>query len=105
MHLILSPIETERKLNWDNAIEYCENLTIDGYTDWKLPSLYELGQLVHEYPLEFNKDDYWTRTERWYESPGAHFINCESPDIFQSCWKEHKLLVRAVRKATCEICK
>ena len=105
MHLIISPINTEVRLTWDKAIEYCENLTIDGYTDWRLPTLYELGQLAQEYPLEFNKDDYWTSTERWEESPGAYFINCGSCDILQSCWKEQKLVVRAVRKATCEICK
>lgn len=25
-------------MTWDNAIKYCENLTEDGYSDWKLPT-------------------------------------------------------------------
>ena len=34
------------ELNWNDAIEYCQELTLDGYSDWRLPSIKELQTLV-----------------------------------------------------------
>jgi len=36
-------------LTWTSARYYCSSLSIDGYTDWRLPTLNELRGL-HEYP-------------------------------------------------------
>jgi hypothetical protein len=35
------PCETEG-LSWDEAVEYCEDLELGGYTDWRMPSCKEL---------------------------------------------------------------
>ncbi|KPA09224.1 secreted protein containing DUF1566 [Candidatus Magnetomorum sp. HK-1] len=32
--------------NWQNALSYCENLKLTGYTDWRLPNTKELNSLV-----------------------------------------------------------
>ena len=32
--------------NWDYAKAYCENLTLGGYEDWRLPNFYELTTLI-----------------------------------------------------------
>ena len=32
-------------MNWNQARNYCENLTLDGHTDWRLPSIDELKTL------------------------------------------------------------
>lgn len=32
--------------NWNDAIAYCEGLTWGGYSDWRLPSLFELHSIV-----------------------------------------------------------
>jgi hypothetical protein len=32
---------------WREAINYCENLTLDGYNDWRLPNINELNTLVN----------------------------------------------------------
>ena len=32
--------------NWEEAIAYCENLTLGGYDDWRLPNINELSSLV-----------------------------------------------------------
>jgi len=31
---------------WVEAINYCENLTLGGYTDWRLPNINELKSIV-----------------------------------------------------------
>lgn len=32
-------------MNWESAMDYCENLTFEGYSDWFLPDKYELNAL------------------------------------------------------------
>ncbi len=34
------------KYDWDEAIQYCDNLVLNGYSDWKLPDLDELKSIV-----------------------------------------------------------
>jgi hypothetical protein len=35
-------IPDSRGLSWQEAVDYCESLELDGYTDWRIPSLKEL---------------------------------------------------------------
>lgn len=32
--------------SWEEAITYCEDLTLDGYSDWRLPNVNELKSIV-----------------------------------------------------------
>lgn len=40
-----SDAKTNRK-DWDSAKAYCENITLGGYSDWRLPNIYELSTLL-----------------------------------------------------------
>ncbi len=40
--LVWETIPLSGKMTWEEAVEYCENLTLGGYDDWRLPTVEEL---------------------------------------------------------------
>ena len=38
------------KMNWNSAVSYCENLTEDGHSDWRLPDIDELRTTIKNCP-------------------------------------------------------
>jgi len=36
---------TPSRMNWENALSYCDNLVLAGYSDWHLPNLSELKSM------------------------------------------------------------
>ena len=57
-------------INWPDSKKYCENLTVGGFSDWRMPTLAELATLYT--PNEKNKNGYHTTAR----------INTTA----QSCW-------------------
>ncbi len=55
--------KVDNKMNWHNAKSYCENLNLDGYSDWRLPSRDELHTLMTAYYGEYNNG--W---ETWFNN-------------------------------------
>ncbi len=62
MNIEISPKEYEKKLNWDDAMMYCQLLVIDDKTDWRLPTKEELDYIYHS-KNDFVGSYYWSSTE------------------------------------------
>ena len=70
---------------WSDAIEYCEDLILDGYIDWRLPNIKELFSIVATSAFDPSIDNtvflntvssnYWSSTSNHYYSSNAWHIN------------------------------
>jgi formylglycine-generating enzyme required for sulfatase activity len=62
MNIEISPKEYERRLNWYDAMMYCQLLVIDGKDDWRLPTKEELDYICHS-ENDFVGSYYWSSTD------------------------------------------
>ena len=59
-------------LNWENAYAYCNNLTTNGYTNWRLPTnSTELFSVLKDAPGIKTATNYWT-AQTWSTSAGNY---------------------------------
>ena len=71
----------------------CYDLSLNGYNDWYLPSVYQLGFLIKLNLLKGG--EYWSSTE--YDSVSAESRRYDGYRQLV-CWNKHTLLkVRAIR--------
>ena len=89
---------------WTAAIDYCENLTLDTYSDWRLPNLNELTSIVDDTKVSPSidttvfqntaSDFYWSSTayagtsgnawdvyfndgnHDYYDGTASHYVRC-----------------------------
>ncbi len=87
-YAMTSGYDTDGKMTWNNAIAYANNLTLCGYTDWRLPNLNELESLVNaDVPdiaawlnntqgfTNVQSNDYWSSTTYVFETNKAWSIS------------------------------
>ncbi len=67
--LIWQKSGSSSEMNWSDAKEYCSNLSLDGYSDWRLPTEEELYYLADRTKYEPAIDtDYFSVKSSWYWS-------------------------------------
>ncbi|MBN2825348.1 MAG: DUF1566 domain-containing protein [Campylobacterales bacterium] len=96
---------------WAGAIEYCEELTLDGYDDWRLPNKNELLSIVDysRYEPAISKafkitayhitQHYWTSTSRVHNTSSAWVIRFRSGTVHSLKKINNAGYVRCVRTA------
>jgi hypothetical protein len=91
---------------WQSAIDYCENLNLDGKSDWRLPNLNELTSLVDD--TRFNpsinssfqntySNGYWSSTSSLGNNGTAWIVYFNYGSQGDSTTKDNNRYVRCVR--------
>jgi len=70
-------INARKKFKWHAALKYCKNLSLGGYSDWRLPSLKTLEELyTHKSKLKnVYPSDYWSSTTHSRDSRRTRLVN------------------------------
>jgi hypothetical protein len=97
------------RLSQPEAIEYCENLSFAGFSDWHLPSSDEyktIIDLTRKDELMINHafkyilpEDYWANDRTWLRNFGryGYFVFFKSGTIYYQNRFAYKKFVRCVR--------
>lgn len=96
---------TQYKTTWSLAKEYCSTLTLNGYTDWKLPSAKELQSIVNikrANPAIYEEfrycepTSYWTNSQDMGNKNDAWYVGFKTGATFKDS-KDYDCYVRCVR--------
>ena len=99
-------VAAETKMSWPEAVDYCDALKLDGYDDWRLPSVKELYTIVDLYREDpalipgFRyraSKDYWSATQTVGDRDDAWLVYFEDGQINHYS-KTRNRNVRCVRK-------
>jgi hypothetical protein len=86
----------EKKLNWDDALLYCSLLMIDGYDDWRMPTLQELKCINHV----LSNDCYYWSVDCKDDNVCVQYVNERASIRHQTYqYKSNQYFFRPVRNA------
>lgn len=85
-------------MTWSNANNYCNNLTLYGYTDWRLPTKNELLQMYEDRNSigGFGAGGYWWCIDS-YGAGGAYYVNFSNGQVGSSYDGSYHYYVRPIR--------
>jgi len=78
---------------WQDAIDFCENFTLGGYTDWHLPNINELESIVDKSRVSPSIDPtfqqtknlfFWSSTTYAYYTPNVRVVDFMSGNLNRS---------------------
>ncbi len=94
------------KMTWESAISYCENLTLSGHSDWRLPNINELKSIIDRsgnqphivYGFQKTSYDYpyWSSTSYEIDEFNAWYVNFDEGSVYYDL-KAYNYYVRCVR--------
>lgn len=95
--------EANNTLNWSNANSYCENLTLYGYSDWRLPTKEELLQMYNDRESiggfvtgYYDNSYYWSSTQR--TGYDQHYAVRFYSGSVESIYNGESLRIRPIRQ-------
>lgn len=102
--------QTETKaMTWEKALDFCGNLNLAGYTDWRLPNIRELSTIVNDSRHEPSIDQayfpgcrpahYWSSTTNALYPAFAWYVGFDDGRTHGGGEKGRRQYVRAVRNA------
>ena len=99
-------VEVDTSMTWEDAIVYCETLTLAGHDDWRLPNVKELRSISDDALVQPSLDTrffpgvdtmpYWTSTTEGFHAPKAWFVDFHHGMVGYD-EKSQSLAVRPVR--------
>lgn len=97
-HGLVAAITDLGNMDWNSAKTACEELILNGYSDWHLPSKEELNSVYVNLKQigvgGFASSSYWSSTERWNGIAWRQYFN--NGELYNGS-KDDEYTVRAVR--------